>query len=113
MKNCYFILFLLAFHFTANASFPVKRTIDVITTENISTNDMEYSNTSTFATAVAGDSQIVALLLCWFLGIIGVHRFYLGDTWQGIVQLLTLGGLGIWTLIDFILIIVGELGPGW
>tara|TARA_B110000977_G_C10893761_1_gene422469 strand:- start:282 stop:623 length:342 start_codon:yes stop_codon:yes gene_type:complete len=113
MKTYYFILFLLAINFTTYASFPVKRTIDVITTENISSNDMEYSNTSTFVTAVAGDSQIVALLLCWFLGILGIHRFYLGDTWQGIVQLLTFGGLGIWVLIDFILICVGELGPGW
>jgi hypothetical protein len=58
-----------------------------------------------------GKSQLVALLLCFFLGGIGVHRFYLGYTWQGIVQILTLGGLGIWTLIDFIRIITGDLKP--
>jgi TM2 domain-containing membrane protein YozV len=45
------------------------------------------------------------------VGIIGVHRFYLGYTWQGIVQILTLGGLGIWTLIDLIRIITGSLQP--
>ncbi|MDY0401597.1 MAG: TM2 domain-containing protein [Bacteroidales bacterium] len=40
-----------------------------------------------------------------------MHRFYLGYTWQGIVQLLTLGGLGIWTLIDLIRIITRDLQP--
>lgn len=58
-----------------------------------------------------GKSQIVALLLCIFVGGIGIHRFYLGYTWQGIVQILTLGGLGIWTLIDLVRIIMGSLKP--
>ncbi len=53
-------------------------------------------------------SRLVALLLCWFFGIFGAHRFYVGKIGTGIVQLITLGGLGIWTLIDFILIIVGR-----
>jgi TM2 domain-containing membrane protein YozV len=61
--------------------------------------------------AAAGKSQLVALLLCFFVGVLGVHRFYLGYTWQGIVQLLTFGGLGVWTLIDFIRIIIGDLKP--
>ena len=59
----------------------------------------------------AGDDQIVALLLAFFVGGLGIHRFYLGYTWQGVVQLLTLGGCGIWSLIDFIRILVGDLGP--
>ena len=58
-----------------------------------------------------GKSQLVALLLCGFLGGLGIHRFYLGYTWQGIVQLLTLGGCGIWALIDFIRICTGDLQP--
>ncbi|MBZ2190427.1 TM2 domain-containing protein [Alcanivorax sp. JB21] len=48
-----------------------------------------------------------AFLLCFFLGVLGVHRFYVGKVGTGVLQLLTLGGLGIWALIDFIMIIVG------
>lgn len=64
------------------------------------------------AKPAGGDkSWIVAVLLCFFLGALGIHRFYLGYTWQGIVQLLTLGGFGIWVLIDFIRIIIRDLEP--
>lgn len=48
-----------------------------------------------------------ALLLCFFLGVFGIHRFYVGKTGTGILQILTLGGLGIWVLIDLVMIIVG------
>ncbi len=58
-----------------------------------------------------GKSQIVALILVLLVGGLGVHRFYLGYTWQGVVQLLTLGGLGIWSLIDLIRIVTGDLQP--
>ena len=53
--------------------------------------------------------KIPAALLCWFLGVIGVHRFYLGYTGIGVIQLLTLGGCGIWAIIDFIMILTGGL----
>ena len=48
-----------------------------------------------------------AFLLCFFLGVFGAHRFYVGKIGTGILQLVTLGGLGIWALVDFIMIIVG------
>jgi TM2 domain-containing membrane protein YozV len=61
----------------------------------------------TTATSTAQKSWIATLLLCFFLGGLGVHRFYTGKIGTGILQLLTLGGLGVWVLIDFIMIAVG------
>jgi len=51
---------------------------------------------------------VPALILCILLGGFGVHRFYVGKVGTGIVMILTLGGLGIWTLIDLIMIAVGN-----
>lgn len=62
-------------------------------------------------TAAEGKSQIVAAILAFVVGVLGVHRFYLGYTGIGIAQLLTLGGCGIWSLIDLIRIIIGDLKP--
>ena len=53
--------------------------------------------------------KIVAALLCWFLGSFGIHRFYLGHTGIGVIQILTFGGCGIWVLIDLIMILTGSL----
>lgn len=51
---------------------------------------------------------IATLLLCFFLGGFGVHRFYVGKVGTGVLQLVTLGACGIWTLVDFIMIAVGN-----
>ena len=57
--------------------------------------------------SVSPKSRLVVLLLCIYLGPFGVHRFYVGKVGTGILMILTLGGLGIWVLIDLIVIIVG------
>jgi TM2 domain-containing membrane protein YozV len=51
---------------------------------------------------------VPTVMLCFFLGALGVHRFYVGKIGTGIVQLLTFGGLGIWALVDFIMVVTGN-----
>lgn len=51
---------------------------------------------------------LTTLLLCIFLGGIGVHRFYAGKIGTGILMFITCGGCGIWTLVDLIMIITGK-----
>ena len=54
-------------------------------------------------------SKITAILLCFFLGGLGIHRFYLGYTLIGVIQLLTFGGFLIWVIVDLIRLIIGSL----
>src|SRR5574344_1789941 len=49
---------------------------------------------------------LISLILCVLVGELGVHRFYNGKIGTGILQLITIGGLGIWTLIDIIMIVL-------
>ena len=55
-----------------------------------------------------GKEWLPTLLLCFFLGGLGVHRFYTGHTAIGVIQLLTLGGCLVWTFVDLILILLGK-----
>ena len=58
--------------------------------------------------AVSEKSKMTAAILAFFLGWSGAHRYYVGKTGTGIAMLLTCGGVGIWTLIDFIKILMGK-----
>ena len=53
--------------------------------------------------------KLTAILLCFFLGSLGIHRFYLGYTLIGVIQLLTFGGFLIWVIVDLIRLIIGSL----
>ena len=58
---------------------------------------------------MSNKSKSTTFLLCYFLGALGVHRFYLGKLITGILMLITGGGLMIWWLIDLYRIITGRL----
>lgn len=59
-----------------------------------------------------GKDWLTTLLLCFFLGAFGVHRFYTKSTGIGVAQLLTLGGCGIWALVDLIMIVTNSYKDG-
>lgn len=53
-------------------------------------------------------SKMMMALICWFLGIYGIHRLMMGyPNWW--LQLITLGGCGVWTIIDLINIFTGKM----
>ena len=56
---------------------------------------------------ISSKSRLVTTLLAFFLGTFGAHRFYLGKIGTAVAMLLTLGGLGIWALVDFIFAVAG------
>src|SRR3990172_6830037 len=56
---------------------------------------------------------LTAVLLSLFVGTLGIDRFYLGYTGLGVLKLITLGGCGIWALIDLILIAVGNVNDAY
>ena len=107
----YTLLFaFFAFSFNTQASFPVKKNKEIV--EVIVDNKVEKKETTSFtAVTSSGKSQVVALLLSIFLGGLGIDRFYLGYNLLGVLKLITLGGFGIWYLIDIILIVTGNLQP--
>ena len=74
-------------------------------------NDFEvcpYCGTATDNKITSEKSGLACLLLLLFLGWLGAHRFYVGKIGTAILYIITLGGVGIWALIDLISIILGN-----
>jgi uncharacterized membrane protein YvbJ len=74
-----------------------------------------FTPQSAVQTAVApgeGYDWLTTLLLCFFVGVLGIHNFYTKKTGIAIAQLLTAGGCGIWALVDLIMIITGGYKDG-
>jgi hypothetical protein len=53
-------------------------------------------------------TRLPILILCLLFGWLGIHRFFVGKVGTGVLMLITIGGLGIWMVIDLILIIFGQ-----
>ena len=78
-----------------------------ITITNTSSN-VNQNTVGGFGIGIPPKSKMTALLLCFFLGWLGAHRFYVGKTGTGVIYLFTLGLLGFGVFLDFILIIIGS-----
>lgn len=59
-------------------------------------------------TTNSNKSGILTLILCAFLGLLGIHRFYVGKKGSGFLMLITCGLLGLWTLLDLLLILANR-----
>lgn len=74
--------------------------------KEISANALACPHCGAQQKSTGGKTQVVAFLLAWFFGVLGIHKFYLGQTWQGIIMLVltfTFFGIiitGLWAFID-------------
>ena len=58
-----------------------------------------------------GHYFVTTLLFSLLLGFLGMDRFYLGHTGTAIGKLLTIGGIGLWWVVDIVLLVTGNLSP--
>ena len=105
MKKLLFIFIALCgFSAMIYASFPVTET-SFPATEN----KTELVEMNQPVEAPASEPDWPLFIVCFLAGGLGIHRFMMGDITNGILMLITLGGCGIWTLIDLINIATGKL----
>ena len=77
----------------------------VITQEEF---DLQKEKLLNSSTTTSTTDWLTLFLLTFFVGVLGVHRFYVGKICTGFLMLLTLGGLGVWLLVDLILVVTGQ-----
>ena len=127
----YYRLVTMAFEFTLAAVFyPLSRAMLIfalgaglrycpaprakacpIPSNSVPRNGVTYRTNIQGGRTMATKNKLTAILLSIFTGGLGIDRFYLGYTGLGVVKLLTMGGFGIWALIDLIMICTGSLRP--
>ena len=91
------------------ASFPVTENLTEQSTDNQTTDNQNEEAPVPAKESNSNDIDWALAAICFFFGSLGIHRFMMGDTTNGILMLLTAGGCGIWTLIDFINILSGKM----
>lgn len=72
----------------------------------------DYSDSMYYDEPKSDRSFALTIILCFFLGVLGIHRFYAGKIFTGIIQLLTGGGFGIWWIIDLVMLLLGKFEDG-
>ena len=77
----------------------------VITQEEFDSQKEKLLDSSTKTNSI---DWLALFLLTFFVGVLGVHRFYVGKIGTGVLMLNTLGGLGVWFLVDLLLVVTGQ-----
>ena len=77
----------------------------VITQEEF---DLQKEKLLNSSTTTSTTDWLTLFLLTFFVGVLGVHRFYVGKIGTGVLMLITLGGLGVWFLVDLLLVVTGQ-----
>ena len=77
----------------------------VITQEEF---DLQKEKLLDSSTKTSSIDWLALFLLTFFVGVLGIHRFYVGKIGTGVLMLITLGGLGVWFLVDLLLVVTGQ-----
>ena len=70
--------------------------------------DLQKEKLLNSSTTTSTTDWLTLFLLTFFVGVLGVHRFYVGKICTGVLMLITLGGLGVWYLVDLLLVVTGQ-----
>ena len=88
-----------------------RQTFHLLAQKKINADNANYQNQPA-SNRTNEDRWLIALILCILVGSLGVHRFYTGNIVTGVLMLITLGGCGVWTIIDLIMIAANTYRDG-